>query len=271
MISNRNAPNYRRRGFEEYTDIIYEAADNVCTITINRPKVLNAWTQHTLYELEDAFLKADSDSSVGVIVLTGTGERAFCVGGDVNWEASGGLAKVDFNLGHLLIDLAKPVIARVNGYSIGGGNHLAYFCDITIAAEHAQFGQAGPRVGSPAGGYMVSHLTNIVGHKRAREIWMLCRKYSAHQMLEWGLVNAVVPFNELDNEVRRWADEMLALSPTCLKIVKASFKQAMAPVMKAEMQDLIDEYAPNYFETGEQHEGASAFLEKRKPDFSPWR
>lgn len=270
-MNNATDSKYKRRDFDTYADILYEVANDICTITINRPNVLNAWTQNTLYELEDALLAADSDRSVGVIVLTGCGERAFCVGGDINWEASGGLAKVDFNLSHLLIDLAKPVIARVNGYSIGGGNHLAYFCDITIAAEHALFGQAGPRVGSPAGGYMVSHLSNIIGHKRAREIWMVCRKYSAQQMLEWGLVNAVVPYSELDKEVRKWANEMLALSPTCLKIVKASFKQAMAPVMQGEMQDLIDEYAPGYFETGEQHEGATAFLEKRMPDFSPWR
>ena len=192
-------------------------------------------------------------------------------GGDINWEASGGLASVRFNLAHVITGLPKPVIARINGYSIGGGNHLAYFCDLTIAADHALFGQAGPRVGSPAGGFMVSHLANIVGHKRAREMWLLCRKHTAAEMLEWGLVNAVVPMDQLDFEVRRWADEMLALSPTCLKILKASFQTQMEPLLHISMEEMIEKHAPGYFDTGEQHEGTTAFLEKRTPNFDQWR
>jgi len=202
---------------EAYTDILYTVEGGRGTIAINRPKTLNAFTQHTIDEMEDAFRKAEGDRSVGVIVITGTGERAFS------------------------------------------------------AAEHAIFGQNGPRVGSPAGGYMVSQLANIVGHKRAREMWLLCRRYTARQMLEWGLVNAVVPMDKLDEEVEKWANEMLALSPTCLKVVKASFKHHMEHVMGLEMHDLVARIAPGYYESGEQQEGAQAFLEKRPPDFSRWR
>ena len=256
---------------EPYTDILYDVTDSMATITINRPKTLNAFTQHTIYEMEHAFRKAEADKLVGVIVFTGVGERAFSSGGDMNWEAEGGVEEEDYHLAHMIIDSPKPVVARVNGYCIGGANHLAYFCDLTIAAEHSIFGQSGPRVGSPACGYMVSHAANVLGHKRAREMWLLCRRYTAQQMLNWGLINAVVPMEELDGEVRRWADEMLSLSPTCLKVVKASFKHHMEHVMKKDMVDVIAEVAPDYFKTGEQMEGATAFLEKRRPDFGPWR
>jgi 2-ketocyclohexanecarboxyl-CoA hydrolase len=208
---------------------------------------------------------------VGVIVITGVGERAFSSGGDMNWEASGGVEEEDYNLARMIIDSPKPVIARVNGYAIGGGNHLAYFCDITIAAEHSIFGQNGPRVGSPASGYMVSHAANILGHKRARELWLLCRRYTAKQMLEWGMVNAVVPMDKLDLEVDKWAQEMLALSPTCLKVIKASFAHHMRFIMDKEMAEFVNEFAPGYYRTGEQQEGAQAFLAKRRPDFGKWR
>jgi 2-ketocyclohexanecarboxyl-CoA hydrolase len=256
---------------EPYKDILYGVQDWVATITINRPKTLNAFTQHTIYELEHAFHKAEADRSVGVIVITGTGERAFSSGGDVNWEKEGGTQREDYHLAEMIIDSPKAVIARVNGYCIGGANHLAYFCDITIAAEHAIFGQNGPRVGSPAGGYMVAHAANVLGHKRAREMWMLCRRYSAKQMLEWGLINAVVPMTQLDAEVRKWADEILALSPTCIKTVKASFRHHMDTIMDQDMHQVLQKVAPTFYETGEQLEGASAFLEKRKPDFNKWR
>jgi 2-ketocyclohexanecarboxyl-CoA hydrolase len=159
---------------------------------------LNAFTGETIKELEDAILATYDDSSIGVIVLTGVGERAFSAGGDVRWESSGGLEDIEWHVGRHIVDCPKPIIAWVPGYAIGGGNHLAYLCDFTIAAEHARFGQTGPRVGSPATGYPVSHSANILGHKRAREMWMLCRQYTALQMLEWGLVNAVVPMEKLD-------------------------------------------------------------------------
>jgi len=254
-----------------YTDILYEVRDLIATIAIDRPKTLNAVNQHTIHELEHAMLRADADRSVGVIVLTGVGDRAFCSGGDVNWERDGGTRDEHYELNRIIVDLGKPVIARVNGYAVGGGNHLAYFCDITIAAEHAIFGQNGPRIGSPAGGYMVSHAANILGHKRARELWMLCRRYTARQMYEWGLVNAVVPKEQLDAEVQKWANEMLSLSPTCLKIVKTSLRQHMDAIMGLEMHDVIAKVAPGYFDSGEQLEGTSAFLEKRKPNFDRWR
>jgi 2-ketocyclohexanecarboxyl-CoA hydrolase len=256
-------------------EILYDVKDYVATITINRPKSLNAFTGDNITEIERLIDLAAADKKVGVLVLTGTGERAFCVGGDVNWEKdTGGKSGLDgfkVSINRRIVECPKPIIARVNGYAIGGGHHLAYFCDFTVAAEHAIFGQNGPRVGSPAGGYFVAHSANVLGHKRARELWMLCRRYSAKQALDWGLANSVVPMAELDAEVKKYCDELLALSPTCLKIVKRSFYYHMEPIMGRDMPDLIQEVAPEYFSTGEQTEGANAFLEKRKPDFSPFR
>lgn len=255
----------------DYKDILFEVVDYVCTITINRPKVLNAFTGDTIKELEDAILRTYDDKNIGVVVLTGAGDRAFSAGGDVKWESAGGLEDVDWMLGRYILDCPKPVIARVPGYAIGGGNHLAYVCDFTIAADHSVFGQTGPRVGSPASGYPVSHSANILGHKRAREMWMLARQYSAQQMLDWGLVNAVVPLDELDAEVARWCKELLALSPSCLKVLKASFRLHMEPIMRDKMPDIVERVVPGYHATGEQQEGAKAFLEKRAPDFNRWR
>ena len=255
----------------DYKDILFAIKDYVCTITINRPKSLNAFTGDTIAELEDAVLRTYDDNSIGVVVLTGAGDRAFSAGGDVKWEADGGLDAIEWHLGRYVVDCPKPVIARVPGYAIGGGNHLAYVCDFTIAAEHARFGQTGPRVGSPASGYPVAHSANIIGHKRAREMWMLTRQYTAQQMLDWGLINTVVPMKELDAEVGRWCQELLALSPSCLKVLKASFRIHMEPIMGDHMADIVDRVAPNYHQKGEQQEGAAAFLDKRQPDFSPWR
>lgn len=252
-------------------EILYDVKDYVATITINRPKVLNAFTGDNIDEMHDLFKKAAADHNVGVIVLTGAGERAFCVGGDINWEkgsgGKSGLQDINFTFNRQIVECPKPVIARVNGYAIGGGHHIAYFCDFTIAADHAIFGQNGPRVGSPAGGYIVSHSANVIGHKRARELWMMCRRYSAKQALDWGLANAVVPMADLDAEVKKWCDELMVMSPTCLRILKRSFYHHMAPIMQRDMKNLLQEVAPDYFTTGEQQEGASAFLEKRKPDF----
>jgi dihydroxynaphthoic acid synthetase len=212
-----------------------------------------------------------------VVVLTGTGDRAFCAGGDVNWEANSGLdrhagSKAVMKLYATMRAARKPSIARVNGYAIGGGNHLAYFCDLTIAAESAVFGQNGPRVGSPAQGWMVSYLVRVVGAKRAREMWMLCRRYSAAQAMSWGLINAVVPLVELDAEVKRWCDEILALSPSCIQTLKASFDDEYGELRKRQgTRDFLEEIRPGFWESGEQMEGATAFLEKRRPDFSRWR
>ncbi len=255
----------------KYKDLIVETKDYVRTITINRPKVLNAFNGDTIAELEQAILSCYDDKAVGVVVLTGAGERAFSAGGDVNWESQGGLVDTEWRLGRYIVDCPKPVIARVCGYSIGGGNHLAYVCDFTIAADNARFGQTGPRVGSPASGYPVSHSANILGHKRAREMWMMTRQYDAQTALQWGLVNAVVPLDKIDEEVDRWCKELLAKSPSCLKVLKASFRIHMEPIMKDKMSDIVDRVAPGYHASGEQQEGASAFLQKRPPDFSRWR
>jgi len=252
-----------------FNDILYEKQSNVATITINRPKQLNAFTGDTLNELALAIEDAGDDENIGVVVLTGSGDRAFCVGGDVNWEKDGGLERQvlePYSMHIAVSRCPKPVIARVNGYAIGGGNHLAYYCDFTIAAEHAVFGQNGPRVGSPASGATVNYSARILGHKRAREMWMLCRKYTAQQMLQWGLVNAVVPMAQLDEEVRMWCDEILMLSPTCLRVLKASFVSDVDPLFGS--GDAVRRHIlpPDFYQT-EQQEGARAFLEKRKPNF----
>jgi dihydroxynaphthoic acid synthetase len=257
----------------DYTDILYESKDHVARITINRPKQYNAFTGDTLKELTLAFEHANTDDEVGVVVLTGAGDKAFCAGGDVNWEKEGGLERqvLEPYMLHLTVSRCyKPVIARVNGYAVGGGNHLAYFCDFTIAAEHAIFGQNGPRVGSPAGGPIVSYLARVIGHKRAREMWMLCRRYTAAQALDWGLANAVVPLAGLDAEVGRWCEELLALSPTCLHILKASFVAEFEQILGQDDSVRRLVVTPEFWKE-EQQEGARAFLEKRKPDFSRFR
>jgi len=260
-----------------YSHVLYETAAGVARITINRPEVLNAFGPLTMQELTDAYARVGEDDTVGVVVLTGAGERAFSAGGDVNAEADGWLEggtgdDAAKRLYAAMRDCRKPTIARVNGYAIGGGHHLAYLCDFTIAADHAIFGQNGPRVASPAQGWMVSYLVRVVGAKRAREIWMLCRRYDAAKALEWGLVNAVVPMAELDREVQRWCDEILALSPTVIKVVKASFDDEFEQLREHQDGiDFLERVNPGFFASGEQAEGAQAFLEKRKPDFSPWR
>jgi 2-ketocyclohexanecarboxyl-CoA hydrolase len=206
-----------------------------------------------------------------VVVITGSGDRAFCAGGDIEWEAEGGLNGLDYRLGVEIVDHPKPVIARVCGYALGGGNHLAYFCDLTIAAEHAVFGQSGPRIGAPTGGYTVAHAAALLGHKRAREMEMMCRHIPARQALEWGLVNAVVPKEQLDAEVRRWCDELLVLSPSSLRMIKTSFRRQMDPYINLNLMEIATSVAPDIFTSGEQQEGAKAFFEKRPPDFSRWR
>lgn len=257
----------------DFQDILYEKTDQVARITINRPQKLNAFTARTLNEMIDAFHDAALDRTVGVVVLTGAGEKAFSSGGDVSWEQEGGIeATFDRfpDVHNAMRHCLKPIIARVNGYAIGGGHHLAYFCDLTIAAEHAVFGQNGPRVGSPADVHLVSYLVWIVGAKRAREIWYTCRRYDARKALDFGLVNAVVPMADLDAEVNRWCQEILEKSPTCLSILKASFERDFDQFRDHPfaMQRLI---APHYFQTDEPKEGMRAFLEKRQPDFRKFR
>ena len=258
----------------DFKDIIYSVAGGIATITINRPQKLNSVTAESLREIETAFDAAGADPEVGVVVFTGAGEKAFCAGADVSWQKQGKMGAGGpalFSPPYLTISRCpKPVIARVNGYAIGGGHHFAYFCDFTIAADHAVFGQSEPRVAYPASGATVNYLTRIVGHKRAREIWMLGRRYSAQKMMDWGLVNAVVPMAELDQEVAKWCDELLAVSPTCLKVYKASFIEEFEDLMG--QGDLLRRWlVPPDFRETEQREGTSAFLEKRRPDYSRFR
>ncbi|KQP19403.1 enoyl-CoA hydratase-related protein [Pseudorhodoferax sp. Leaf267] len=253
----------------EYKDILVEHRDHVARITINRPKSYNAFTGDTLNELTLAFEDAGADPTIGVVVLTGAGDKAFCAGGDVGWEAKGGKERtlLEPYMLHVTISRCpKPVIARVNGYAIGGGNHLAYYCDFTIASENSVFGQNGPRVGSVPASPLPSYLSKIVGHKRAREMWMLCRRYTAQQAMDMGLVNAVVPADQLDAEVDRWCDELLSASPTVLRVIKAAFVAEFEYIFGHNDSHRRQMVAPEFWST-EQKEGTSAFAEKRKPNF----
>jgi dihydroxynaphthoic acid synthetase len=260
-----------------YEEIYTSTRDGVATITINRPDRLNAFRSETLAELTEAVRAAAAEPGVGVIVLTGAGDRAFSAGGDVEWEANGALEarKAEDEMKELyraMREAALPIIARVNGYAVGGGNHLAYFCDFTIASERSIFGQNGPRVGSPAQGWYVSYLVRVVGAKRAREMWMLCRRYPAQQMLDWGLINACVPEADLDATVDSWCREILALSPTVLSVVRQSFDHEFERLrVEQDAVDFLERTNPAFFSSGEQQEGAEAFLQKRPADYSPFR
>ena len=211
----------------DYQDILYEKKEGVARITINRPQVYNAFTTNTLREMSLALEQSELDEEMRVIVLRGAGDKAFCTGGDFGESQMGGYNKeMDYwhtRAHHLLRAVTKPVIAAVNGYAIGGGQILQVICDLSIAADTAKFGQAGPRVGSFDAGFAAGYLTRVVGEKKAREIWFLCRTYTAQEALEMGLVNKVVPLAELDAEVARWCDEIKSLSPTALKFMKAAF------------------------------------------------
>lgn len=257
-----------------FSDILYDITDSVATVTINRPAKLNSVTADTLREIETALHMAGNDPEVGVVVLTGAGDKAFCTGADVSWQREGKMGTTGPDVFAppymMFLRCPKPVIARVNGYAIGGGNHFAYFCDLTIAADHAVFGQSEPRVAFPQSGATLGYLARLIGHKRAREMWMMGRKYDARTMKDWGLVNEVVPLADLDAEVRKWCDELLAVAPTCLKLYKASFIE--------EFNDLLGQgdflrrwIVPDDFRETEQREGTSAFLEKRRPDYAAFR
>lgn len=257
-----------------FTDIIYDKkyhhdlGGGAARITINRPKKLNAFTDHTQDEMFHAIYDASHDPTIGVVVLTGAGDQAFCTGGDVEWEEKG--LREQFYWRYAPDQLAricrKPIIAAVKGWCIGGGNHLAYFCDFTIAADNAKFGQNGPRVASPADGYIVAYLTRVVGAKKAREMWMLCRRYTASEALTMGLINAVVPLDKLDEEVDKWCEEILALSPGCIEILKASFDMEI-DYMAGSYGQLSRQMYPDWFSSPEAEEGPKAFMEKRKPNF----
>jgi naphthoate synthase len=260
----------------EYEDIRYElSGDGIAKITIDRPEVRNAFRPETVIELMDAFERAREDTAVGAVILTGEGEQAFCSGGDQRVRGSsgyrvGGTATVGrFHVTDLHVQirrLPKPVVAMVAGYAVGGGHVLHVVCDLTIAADNARFGQTGPRVGSWDGGFGTSVLRDLVGTKKAKEIWLLCRQYGAEEALEMGLVNAVVPLEELETTTVAWCREMLALSPFALRLVKSSFNAQEDGY--AGVQQLAHDTNLLLYGSEEATEGRTAFLEKRAPDFS---
>jgi 2-ketocyclohexanecarboxyl-CoA hydrolase len=260
----------------DFQDLIYEERDGIARITINRPQKYNAFTANTADELIKAFSKAGWDPEIGVIVLTGTGDKAFCTGGDQSADSHDGSYGGRGTLGmpveelHAIIrDIPKPVIARVNGYAIGGGHVLHVLCDLSIASEDAIFGQVGPAMGSVDPGFGTAYLARVVGEKKAREIWYLCRRYSAREALDMGLVNAVVPHDQLDQEVEKWCQEIMAKSPTALAIAKRSFNADSESIRGIGILGFQSVKA--YYESEESKEGVTAFQEKRKPDFRKYQ
>jgi naphthoate synthase len=256
----------------QYEEILYSTYNGIAKISINRPHVHNAFTPLTVSEMIDAFAWARDDEKIGVIILTGEGGKAFCSGGDQSVRGHGGYVGQDriprlnvLDLQRLIRVIPKPVIAMVAGYAIGGGNVLNVVCDLTIAAENAKFGQTGPNVGSFDAGYGSGYLARIVGHKKAREIWYLCRQYNAEEALDMGLVNKVVPLEELETETVKWAEEMLEKSPTALRFLKAAMNADTDGL--AGLQQLAGDATLLYYTTDEAKEGRDAFKEKRKPDF----
>jgi naphthoate synthase len=256
-----------------YQDIIYEKAKGIAKITINRPEVRNAFRPLTLSELQEAFADARDDREIGVVILTGAGTQAFCSGGDQRVRGDGGYVGDDgvprlnvLDLQRQIRTLPKPVIAMVAGYAIGGGHVLHVVCDLTIAADNAVFGQTGPKVGSFDAGYGATLLARMVGHKKAREIWFLCRQYSAQEALEMGMVNAVVPLERLEEETVSWAEEILQKSPTAIRFLKAAFIADTDGL--AGIQQLAGDATMLFYMTEEAKEGRDAFVEKRDPDFS---
>ncbi|MBW8192223.1 1,4-dihydroxy-2-naphthoyl-CoA synthase [Neiella marina] len=258
---------------KQYDDILYHKAEGIAKITINRPQVRNAFRPQTVKEMIDALADARYDSDVGVIILTGAGDLAFCSGGDQKVRGDYGGYKDEEGTHHLnVLDFQrqirtcpKPVVAAVAGYAIGGGHVLHMMCDLTIAADNARFGQTGPKVGSFDGGWGASYMARIVGQKKAREIWFLCRQYDAAQALDMGLVNTVVPLAELERESVRWCREMLQNSPMALRCLKAALNADCDG--QAGLQELAGNATMMFYMTEEGQEGRNAFNEKRAPDF----
>jgi naphthoate synthase len=258
---------------QKYEDVIYEKSGNgIAKVTINRPEVRNAFRPQTLFELQKCFEDAREDPETGVAILTGAGTEAFCSGGDQRIRGSQGYVGRDgvprlnvLDLQKQIRSLPKPVVAMVAGYAIGGGHVLHVVCDLTIAADNARFGQTGPRVGSFDGGFGSSTLASIVGLKKAKEIWFLCRQYDAQQALQMGLVNTVVPLAKLEEETVKWCEEILQLSPLALRMLKRSFNAALDG--QAGIQELAGDATMLFYMTEEAQEGRDAFKEKRKPDF----
>jgi naphthoate synthase len=267
------------KSVRNYDDIRYEkSGDGIAKITIVRPEVRNAFRPRTLFELIDAFARAREDAGVGVILFTGEGPDAFCSGGDQKVRGDAGYVGDDgvprlnaLDLQRVIRSLPKPIIALVAGYAIGGGHVLHLICDLSIAAENARFGQTGPRVGSFDAGFGASYMARVVGQKKAREIWYLCRQYDARQALEMGLVNTVVPLAELEATGVQWAREILRHSPIAIRCLKAAFNADCDG--QAGIQELAGNATMLFYMTEEGQEGRDAFVQKREPDFSrfPWR
>jgi naphthoate synthase len=260
----------------KFSDIKYDKCDGIAKITINRPEVRNAFRPETVLEMSQVFRDAEQDAGVGVIILTGEGEKAFCAGGDQkvrghagykNQKGSESLNVLEFQ--RQIRRCPKPVIAMVAGYAIGGGHVLHLICDLTIAAENAIFGQTGPSVGSFDGGFGASYMARIIGQKRAREMWYLCRKYDAAEALDMGLVNKVVPYSQLEAETVQWCNEILEKSPVAIQCLKAAFNADCDG--QAGLQELAGCATMLFYQTEEAQEGRNAFVEKRKPDFSKFR
>jgi len=258
---------------KEFTDIKYHKAEGIAKITINRPEVRNAFRPTTVFEMIEALDDARDDMEIGVIILTGEGEKAFCSGGDQKIRGDSGykdnkgvhrLNVLDFQ--RQIRTCPKPVIAMVSGYAIGGGHVLHLMCDLSIAADNAIFGQTGPKVGSFDGGYGASYMARIVGQKKAREIWYLCRQYNAQQALDMGLVNTVVPYEKLEEETVQWCREILANSPLAIRCLKSALNADCDG--QAGLQELAGNATMLFYMTEEGQEGRNAFNEKRKPDFS---
>ena len=260
---------------KEYKEILFDAYNGIARITITRPRYRNAFTPLTTAEISDALCYCREAQDISVVVLTGAGDKAFCAGGDMNVKGRGGYVGGDgvprlnvLDVQKQIRSLPKPVIAMVNGFAIGGGHVLHLMCDLTIASQNAIFGQTGPRVGSFDAGFGASYLARIVGQKKAREIWFLCRQYSAVEAEQMGMVNKVVPLDRLEDECVEWAERMMEHSPLALRMIKAGLNAELDG--QAGIQELAGDATMLYYFLDEAHEGGKAFLEKRKPDFKKY-
>ena len=272
---NSSTPSTSWTTVVEYTDIRFERTDSgIVKLTIDRPEVHNAFRPETVSELIDAFARIRDDPTIGCVLLTGAGDKAFCSGGDQRYKSHAGgyvggdgIARLNvLDLQRQIRSLPVPVIALVNGYAIGGGHVLHIVCDLSLASDNATFGQVGPKVGSFDAGFGIGLLARLVGDKKAKEIWFLCRQYSAAQALDMGLVNKVVPLADLEAEGVAWAEEILAMSPTAIRFLKSAFLVATDGL--AGLQEFAGNATGLYYTTDEAHEGSTAFLEKRAPDFT---
>lgn len=260
---------------KEYKEIKFEEYNHIAKITINRPRYMNAFTPLTVSEMADAFRYCEETPEIRVILLTGAGDKAFCAGGDMNVKGRGGYVGNDgiprlnvLGVQKQIRSIPKPVVAMVNGYAIGGGHVLHVVCDLTIASENARFGQTGPRVGSFDAGFGSSYLARMVGQKKAREIWFLCRQYTAAQAEQMGMVNCVVPQEKLEDTCVEWAEEMMKHSPIALRLIKSGLNAELDG--QAGIQELAGDATMLYYFMDEAQEGGKAFLEKRKPKFGKY-